>query len=702
MNRYENVKYNGILLSEFCEVEDVKIPVLTSREISILEVASRDGDIFNGAKYNSYKIEITVIIDCDTKVEYEEKLKNLRNTFNVNTPQKLYITNDKFIYAITNNEVEKETEALYSYRCVIPLYCPIPYFFSEDIKSFDSEENNKIKIENRGNKPTLPFVSIGFSKDSYFAQLELQSTGQRILVGKYPKLDLGQSTKSNIVLNDSCQSTSGWTKSVASIDSDRSTEGTLGITSDGSGFCLSNPGSGSTTWKGCCYRKSLDEVASEFEVEAYFTHESTGINGDPTNPDSNSSTTVSGTKTEYYKVSCSSLNIRTGPGTNYKKLGSVKRGFEITNGTKVNGWLKFRYESKYPGKDCYCSLSYLTKMVKDSTVTTTVKNMVTKFNSALKPLPTGDSTCIKTIPIATTLRINMKEYNDVSSDGIKRIYYKLDKPYDGTYGYTAKGNLVDASNLTIDYANKEDLNTSDDKLGEIMLYGFGPNGERIFSMGMRDDSKYFEYTYPVCKIGAKTMLDEGDKVPPPKSESEVVTDDKGNSTMKITNYLSGTYGSWNNFFGKLKVTRKKVGTNFEWNFEICKIVDGKITKNKTVSNMRSIDFPSEDLSYLVIYIATNDTLTKCSDMAIKDIKVQKLNESTEPPTNVVLFKQGDILDIDFENHKAYLNHSNCNYLVDVGSRFFELPSGEDLIKINSDDNEISVNAVIREKWLGGD
>ena len=75
MYRYQNVQYNGIYLSEICDVEEVKLPVLPSRTLSSLDIASRDGEVYNGKKYNSCTIEVTVLIDCDTRKEAKEKLK---------------------------------------------------------------------------------------------------------------------------------------------------------------------------------------------------------------------------------------------------------------------------------------------------------------------------------------------------------------------------------------------------------------------------------------------------------------------------------------------------------------------------------------------------------------------------------------------------------------------------------------------------
>lgn len=69
-----------------------------------------------------------------------------------------------------------------------------------------------------------------------------------------------------------------------------------------------------------------------------------------------------------YEVTASSLNVRAGAGTNYKSLGSLKKGTKITVTAKAkNGWYQFTYK----GKKAYVSNKYVKK------VTTTTKKTTT-------------------------------------------------------------------------------------------------------------------------------------------------------------------------------------------------------------------------------------------------------------------------------------------------------------------------------------
>lgn len=704
-DKYKNVKFNDIYLENFCEIQDISEPLLTSRDISTLNIPSVDGEIFNGSKKNSYKIEILVLIDCDTQEEYDQRLEELKDTFDVDEPKQFFKDKDKFILAIPDEEIEQlDKQALYTREFKISLFCPEPYYYSKDIKVFENEDSNvsSVIVENQGKKPVYPLISIGFSKDAYFAQVELKSTGQKILVGKYPKLSLGSQTNSNRVLYNRCESVADFIDSSASIDSDRTGGGVLTLTNSGEGVCMSSPGTGETTWKGVCKRLNLDndKGIDEFELSCNMTHKSTGVNGDPTTFKNKTEDIVSGTKITYYKVTTAILNYRTGPGTNYKKLGTLPRNFEIGRGTVTNGWLKFPYEKKHGNTLCYASTKHLTKILKNGTVTKTEKNFVTNQNTPIRSSAKYSSKQLATIPGATEVRcISSKKYKDTDNSGTIRYFYKMAKAYKGKTGYVCVGNLVEASDATVEYPESEDYETADDKVGIIELYGFDANGQRLFVLGMYDDNKWYEHTYPQCKIGSRVVLKDSTIVKDPNKKYSTSTSD-GDTVIKVTNQLSGKLGDWNDFWGTWTISRKKDGKKYKWDVEVKKIKDGKVVKTQRTLNIKYSDLPTEKLSYVVLYIGTTGNMEKSSDMALTHIKCYEINPTTEEEVNVAYFKQGDILEIDADNdgHNVYLNETERNDIIDVGSRFFSLGVGEEEINVYSNDNDISTSVAIREKY----
>lgn len=689
-----NIKYDSKSLNNFGRVKEVKKNILPKRQLSTIDIESLNGEILNSSKYEALDIEITMVVTGSNKEEFRENILNIINIFNVSETKPLIIDDEKFCYCITNDGIEKEPFSNVGCFVVINLIALDPYFYSMENKVFDSE-NNKLIVVNEGGEKVLPYMSIGFSKNAHFLQLEHQESGKRILIGDYPKLSLISKEESTEIIRDTCEDTSGWIIAQAPIDSDRTVGGTLAMNKQGSGICIGSVPSGSTTWKGVCARKNFTKSLDEFHLRCCMHHNSTGKNGDPTLPIYTNPEVVGSIKETYYVVTASSLNYRSGPGTSYKKLGTLKKGFEIYGGTVTKGWLKFAYKNK----TCYCFTKYLTKKVK---VTGTIyeKNYVTygvkgDTGVIIRSKPKKSSAVVMTINLGEVVRCNTKAYKD-SVSGI--TYYKLAKKYNGKTGYIATGSIIESGTATFEYNAEDDYKYADDKTGIVELYGFDENGSKLFSLGMYDDNEYYEYTYPKCNIGSRTVLKDNTKVPKPKS----MTTTEDNGSVKVTNYMSGKLGDWNDFYGDWNISRKKVDGNYIWEVSVTKIKDGVVKKTLKKVNIKYNDLPTSKLAYVALYMGTTGELSNSSAMDFTHIVVDEINPQANEEENIKYFKQGDILDIDFASGHAYINYEDRTDLIEVGSDFFEIETGTNNIKVISDDNEVSASAVIKEKWLGSD
>ena len=83
-------------------------------------------------------------------------------------------------------------------------------------------------------------------------------------------------------------------------------------------------------------------------------------------------------KVETKEVNTSSLNVRSGPGTNYSKIGTLAKGSKVDVLSESNGWSKINYN----GKEGYVSSQYLSKINNDTN------------GSITPPVISGDSTQI--------------------------------------------------------------------------------------------------------------------------------------------------------------------------------------------------------------------------------------------------------------------------------------------------------------------
>lgn len=692
------VKYNNIDLEYFGIITKLKKAILPKRKYTSFTTESMDGEVYNSSKYEPLEIEITLFVEGNTESELKNKLVEIASLFNTKQVLPLELNNEKFAFAITSDEIETEEFSNVAKYVKINLVCLDPHFYSIEDKAFDSE-NNKLVIENAGGESVLPFVTIGFSKDAHFIQLEHEESGKKILIGNYPQLNLSTKKEKVRVLRDNCETTSSWINTQPPIDGNRNMGGTLALTDSGEGICIGTLPTSTTGWNGACARQNLDHALDEFTVRCNMSHNSTGKNGDPTYPVfADQSSITDETKYTYY-VTTSTVNYRSGAGTNHKKYGTLKKGHEIKDGTISKGWIKFKYKDK----TCYCSTKYIKKKTGTKKTTVYVRNFITNTQSKvgtfgiLRSEPKTKSKIVTTIENGTVIRCIVKPYVDKDSE---IIYFKLAKKINGHMGYVDTRLLVEVDNFSFEYDEKDDYLYADDKDGIIELYGFDVNGKKLFKFGMFDDNKYYEYTYPMAQIGNRTVLKDNTKVPPPKHLKP--GSENGDYVVKTTYYMSGELGDWNGFWGTWELTRKKVKGKYVWEVSVKKIKDGKIVKTSKRLNIKYSDLPTEKLSYFALYMGTTNKLSNASGMALTHLEVHELNPESETEENIAYFEEGDILDLDFESGTAYLNHENRTDLIDVGSDFFDIETGTNNIKIVSDDTDNVTSAVIKEKWIGSD
>lgn len=704
---YNLFKYNGCLINDFAKVHIIDKQILPAKGVNTIKISSRDGAQYNGSSYDPLEVNISLYIDGDDEVDYMVRVSALRDIFQTKDIVKVSFTEDTFMMGLMVSEFKVTERTDISGYSTIQIICYSPVCYSEDLQLFENEDTTvrEVEVVNQGGLPTLPFMRIGFSKDSYYMQIEKASTGERILVGEYPKIQLSSAASQLLVLNDPCESLQNWANLTVNIDSGRTAGGAFGITSSGDAICLSTiPSSSTTEWAGGCYVTNVPSQLDEFMVQATIMHNSTGKNGDPTIPDvkTDTETVESGGVTTFYEVTASVLNVRSGPGTSYKKIGSLKKGYKITTFTIEKGWLKITYS----GKVGYVSAEHCAKRTSNNKVTQTIKNFVvtsTTGTTNLRATPSLLAPLVTTIPIGKIVRVIVsKKYSYVYTDskGNKTTYdyYQLYTPYEGKYkGYISVGSLKEIRDVSIEYDYADDVNIADDKTGVLELYGFDSNGSKLFKAEFVDEQQYFEYTKPIIQIGNKIVAQDSTNVPKPNSK---VTDDNGK--IKTTTYLSGKLGNWNELYGKLTILRSKTNNTYVWDVTLQKIVNGVVTNTLSAHNLKGNDFPTSKLSYIALYIGTQSkSMTKAAAMSLTGLKVYNLNNKQEGvETNTIHFHEGDILDIDFENNDVYINEVKRNDLVDIGSRFFTIDEGADVIKIQSDDTESIASVVIREQWNG--
>ena len=689
------IKYNDIDLTDIVKVREVEIPSLPTMEHSSIDVFERDGGIYNGLSYKTREIRLTFIIQPEDPNDYDMYVNDVKRAFYTKEEAQLYCGDESlYIWCVPVDDLIITELGTACAECEVNLVSYDPYWYSTKQNAVNNNDAKKFTVTNESDVPAYPIINVGFTKDTTFFQIRNRDTNETVLIGGVPEKENNTIKKNTRVFKDAMETTSGWVSTSAPIDANRSTGGTLSVTSDGKGLMCGNFGSASdgAVWHGACYKKSIDTPVKDFKVRIRMKHNSTGKNGDPSHPYQNETTPpISGSKKTYYKVTArSGLNLRKSASTSSTKLLTIPYGTKLT-GTVSKGWLK----TTYNGKTGYCYAEYIKDVTSDSTVTSKERNYVTMKSTAIRATASKKATNKKTIPAGTCIRCKYDtKYPTTGKDDVKGKFFELAKPYDGTKGYVLIENLVQANEYEVDY--EPEIETADDKTGVVELYGFSANNVQLFKLSMVDDNEFYEFTYPLIRKNGEDFLKDKTIAPEPKK----VTTYNGD-TKKVQSILSGRYGSWTGsdgkgFYGELYIER----INNKWYAYVQKMKEGepvKTIKSKTVTDKENQD---EELSYIVIYFGTTGNTEKASGMAITDINVYtatKIEDNKE--YNFQEFEAGDILTIDNSIPAVYLNDEERNDLIDVGSSFFPLEPGDNYIKVASDDDVPNIDILWNNKYL---
>lgn len=703
------IKYNEIDLTDIVKVRSVEIPSLPSIEHSSYDVFERHGNIYNGATYNNRDINLVLLIYPDDPEDYDMYVNDVKRAFYTQEECRLFCNNEElYMWCVPVGDISITELGPYCAEIEVDLVAYDPYWYSINQNIVNNDDQKKFEVVNDSDIAVYPILQVGLTKDTTFVQIENQTNGERLLIGGIPSVEGEIIKKDTKILADYCESTTGWSTTTAPIEADRSTGGRITVNKGGWGFVLNNTGSGDTTWKGSAYKKQLDQPVKNFKVRVGMTHNSAGVNGDPSHPYENNAgtkaiaTIASGSKTTYYIVAPSAgLNMRKGAGASYAKICAIPQGTKVYPSEIKNGWAKVTYN----GKTGWCDMNYLTPRVGDSTVVTdpttgTVKecNYVTLKSTAIRNTPYKTAKNNKTIPAGTCIRVITSEKYPATHENkdLAKIFYKLAKPYNGASGYVLIGNLIEASDFEVEYEEEQD--TADDKTGVVELYGFSSNNIQLFKLSMNDKSEWYEHTYPSITKNGSVFLEDSATTPKPKTRTEY--NDNG---KKVENVLSGKVkNGWQEFNGELYIER----INNQWYAYVQNKKDGSIIKeikSKTVTDTKN---SGESLSYIVMYFGTTQngtsesgTLDKCSNMSISHVEVKTATEIDNTiEYNFLEFEAGDILTIDNNIPSVRLNDVEHNELVDVGSQFFKLEPGENTIKVASDDTP-NVDVLWNDKHL---
>lgn len=184
---YNYFNFNGNQINDLAIVTSIEKPYIPEKSIDTINVSSRDGEIFDGAKYDSISIPISLAVIGSTEDDYKTRVQCLHDILNTKQEVPIKFCENITIYGMLKGALKVKKKNSMSGYADIELICHTPYSYSDNVHAYNAEDGQQtVVVENNGELATLPYVSIGFGADAHFAQVQNNKTGEKILVGDYP------------------------------------------------------------------------------------------------------------------------------------------------------------------------------------------------------------------------------------------------------------------------------------------------------------------------------------------------------------------------------------------------------------------------------------------------------------------------------------------------------------------------------------
>ena len=242
---------------------------------------------------------------------------------------------------------------------------------------------------------------------------------------------------------------------------------------------------------------------------------------------------------------------------------------------------------------------------------------------------------------------------------------------------------------------------ADEQMGLIEACGYDSSGQLLFRFHIRDNSKYFEHVIPEVYIKDKLYLSSNTTIPTPNKVTEKNEDGKPTGEVEIP---SGAFGVWNDYIGTFTIRRKKIENGkYRWWAKINRTIDG-VTVSQEIhmgSGVVNDSLPKGNLNHIIFYIAKYDgaepvSLMSVNHLTVLDISNEDGNQQEE--VNYEIFKNGDLLEIDFEKCTVKLNNENFIHKLDIGSQFFSVGKNSKIV-VKSDDTGVTGTCSYRKRYI---
>ncbi|WP_027410372.1 distal tail protein Dit [Anoxybacteroides tepidamans] len=265
--------FNGERMDSVVVLRGRKRPPWAPVQRNVLKMPGFPGGYLQNTEIDVRILEVPIFIKGDNLTHLQRVKEDLAAWLVTDEPKELIFDDDptRIYYAVVDDTFDFE-EIIQFGQGTIRFLCPDPYVYGQEQTlniQYDGNEQTVV-AQNNGSAPTYPKFVATFNQPTTFFDIITPSDYMRI--GKPVSVEEMEVPREEVMVDDECQSTTGWG---SATEIDGTATGTM--TSDGLKFHVTNYGTGSG-WHGPALKKSLSSPIQDFIVEVWVTQRSTAPN----------------------------------------------------------------------------------------------------------------------------------------------------------------------------------------------------------------------------------------------------------------------------------------------------------------------------------------------------------------------------------------------------------------------------------------
>ncbi|UQD53300.1 phage tail family protein [Bacillus methanolicus] len=264
--------FNGERRDYIIVLRGRKRPPWAPVQRNILRIPGLSGGYLQNTDTDIRVLEVPVLIQGDDQTHLQRVKEDLAAWLVTDEAKELIFDDDptRTYYAVVDDTVDFDEIVQYG-QGTIRFLCPDPYVYGpEQTIEIPNTEGQSVIVQNNGSAPTFPKFTVTVNQPTTF--LDIITPTDYMRIGRPVSVEELEVEREQIMINDDCQSTTGWG---SATEIDGTATGTM--ESDGKKFYASSYGTGSG-WHGPALKKSLSTPIQDFIVEVWVTQRSTAPN----------------------------------------------------------------------------------------------------------------------------------------------------------------------------------------------------------------------------------------------------------------------------------------------------------------------------------------------------------------------------------------------------------------------------------------